>query len=221
MTVLLVEDDLPLSELVIEYLENEGFECDHTFNGLHAIELIQGNTYDAIILDINLPGCDGLEVCNSLRVHGIVTPCIMLTARNTLEDKLTGFRAGTNDYLVKPFAMAELVARINALTQIQNHAKTLVISDMEIHLNERFAQRGDVRIQPGPEDWRAFLCLAQKSPQIVSRVELEDVLWPEGPPSSDALKMVIYRLRKAIDKDGLEPLLHTIRGVGITLRHQK
>ncbi|MBV1920692.1 MAG: response regulator transcription factor [Pseudomonadales bacterium] len=220
MMILFVEDDQSLAELVIEYLEIEGIECDHTFNGLNAIELSQKNTYDAFVLDINLPGCDGLQVCESLRENGISTPCIMLTARNTLDDKLTAFRVGTNDYLVKPFAMAELVARLHALTQSQQHAKTLKIADMELHLEERYALRSGNRIQPGPEDWRTLVYLARKSPKVVNRVELEDYLWPEGAPSSDALKMVIYRLRKAIDKKGAEPLLQTIRGVGVALRSQ-
>jgi signal transduction histidine kinase len=133
----------------------------------------------------------------------------MLTARNTLDDKLTAFRVGTNDYLVKPFAMAELVARLHALTQPQQHAKTLKVVDMELHLEERYAQRGSNRIQPGPEDWRALVYLARKSPKVVNRVELEDYLWPEGAPSSDAINQIISSTER--EKIFVRCLSHELR----------
>ncbi|TQV87148.1 response regulator transcription factor [Aliikangiella coralliicola] len=218
MVVLLVEDDHSLAELVIEYLEDESFECDHAFNGNHAIELILNNTYDVIILDINLPGANGLEVCETMRKAGLNTPCIMLTARNTLDDKVTGLNLGADDYLVKPFAMAELVARINALTKRNRHSDSLKIADLEIYLPEHYAKRGEHKIQPSPDEWKVLTYLASKSPQVVSRTELENILWPAGAPSTDALKMVIYRLRKMVDPKPLTPLIQTIRGVGVALK---
>lgn len=218
MLVLIVEDDRPLAELVVEYLTEEGMECDHACNGLQAIELARNTAYDALILDINLPGCSGIDVCAALRAEGSNTPCLILTAKSTLDDKLTGFNVGADDYLVKPFAMAELVARINAIGKRHKHAKALKIADLEIHLDKHYAMRGPHRIQPSPEEWKLLCHLARKSPQVVRRADLEDLLWPEGAPSSDAFKMVVYRLRKLIEVDGTTPLLHTLRGIGIVLK---
>ena len=220
MIALLVEDNTSLAELVIEFLEDSGIECDHTFSGLNAIELTKTNSYDVIVLDINLPGCDGLEVCKTLRNDGNNTPCIMLTARDSLDDKLTGFNVGADDYLIKPFAMAELVARIQALTQRNQHTKIIRIEDLSVNIanhSERVVHRGSTQIQLSPDEWRTLIALAKNSPNVVSRTVLEDLLWPDGAPSMDALKMVIYRLRKCIDIPGCTPLVHTIRGVGIAL----
>ena len=218
MLILLVEDDLSLAELVIEYLETEGMECDHAFAGPQAIELIKQTNYDVIVLDINLPGCSGLEVCEEMRQLGVTTPCIMLTARGSLEDKLSGFDAGTDDYLVKPFAMAELAVRIMAQSKRQRISSVLTIADLEIKSDSHQVFRGGKEIKISPDEWKLLLHLAQKSPQVVSRTELEDLLWPDGESSADALKMVIYRLRKAIDTKGLSPLIHTVRGIGVSLR---
>lgn len=221
LVVLIVEDNSSLAELVIEYLEENKIECDHTFNGLNAIELAKINPYDVIVLDINLPGCSGLEVCKTLRDDGNKTPCIMLTARDSLDDKLIGFNTGADDYLIKPFAMAELVARIRALTQRNQHTKTIRIEDLLVDISnqsDRRVRRGTTHIQLSPDEWRLLITLAKNSPNVVSRTALEDVLWPDGAPSADALKMVIYRLRKCIDSPDRKPLVHTVRGVGIVLR---
>ena len=221
MIVLLVEDNTSLAELVVEFLEDSGIECDHAFNGLNAIELVKANSYDAIVLDLNLPGCDGLEVCESLRGDGNNTPCIMLTARDSLDDKLMGFAVGADDYLIKPFAMAELVARIQALTQRNQHTKVIHIDNLTINIannSERIVHRGSVKIQLSPDEWRTLITLAKNSPDVVSRTELENLLWPDGTPSGDALKMVIYRLRKCVDIPDCLPLVHTIRGIGVVLR---
>lgn len=221
MIILLVEDNTSLAELVVEFLEDSGIDCDHAFNGLNAIELAKINPYDAIVLDLNLPGCDGLEVCQTLRSEGNNTPCIMLTARDSLDDKLAGFNVGTDDYLIKPFAMAELVARIQALTQRNQHTKLIHIDDLTVNIanqSERIVHRGATKIRLSPDEWRTLIVLTKNSPDVVSRTALEDLLWPDGAPSADALKMVIYRLRKCIDISGYKPLVHTIRGVGIVLR---
>lgn len=218
--VLVVEDDRALAALIVEYLDEEDMVCDLACNGLQAIELIRQNSYDALVLDINLPGCNGLDVCAALRAEGCNLPCIMLTARNTLEDKLAGFDVGADDYLVKPFAMAELVARINAIVTRHKHTKPLQIGDLQIDFAKRTAARGSYSLQLSPEEWKLLCHLARKSPAVVTRIELEDVLWPEGAPSQDAYKMAIYRLRKSLHLENATPLLHTVRGVGVTLRVQ-
>lgn len=218
MVILLVEDDLSLAELVIEYLSDEGYDCDHAANGDHALELILNNPYEVIILDVNLPRRDGFEICKSVRSSGITTPIIMLTARGDLDDKLSGFELGANDYLVKPFAMPELVARLNVQSGRNLHSPCINISDLAISPEQYKAQRGEHSLKLSREEWKLLLHLARKSPNVVSREALEDLIWPDGAPSNDALKMAIYRLRKTVDANGMVPLIHTIRGVGIVLK---
>ncbi|MCG8668307.1 MAG: response regulator transcription factor [Pseudomonadales bacterium] len=220
MLVLLVEDDPSLAELVIEFFEEEGVECDHTGNGLHAIELITEHRYDVVVLDINLPGCNGLEVCDHLRRYGFATPCIMLTARDSLDDKLAGFDQGADDYLIKPFALPELMARVNALLKRHQHNASFAIGDLVISPEQHQVVRGEEIIQPSPDEWRLLLLLAKASPKVVKRSAIEDHLWPQGVPSDDAFKMAVYRLRKAIERPELPTLLHTVRGVGLALKVQ-
>lgn len=220
MVVLLVEDDFALAELVIEYLENADFDCDHAFSGPQALELLQDNSYDVVVLDVNLPGCDGLEVCRELRANGIATPVIMLTARDKLEDKLSGFAQGADDYLVKPFDMPELSARIKALSVRHKHQAVIKVGDLEVVPLEHRASRCGKTLKLSPDEWKLLLYLAQRSPQVAKKQELEDLLWPDEEVSADALKMSVYRLRKAIDVSGEKPLLHTVRGVGISLREE-
>lgn len=218
MVILLVEDDLSLAELVIEYLTDEGYDCDHAANGDHALELIYENPYEVLILDVNLPRRDGFEICKTVRTNGITTPIIMLTARGDLEDKLSGFEFGANDYLVKPFAMPELVARLNVLSGRNLQPSHIEIADLSISPEQHCARRGEHSLKLSREEWKLLLHLARKSPKVVSREELEDLIWPEGAPSGDALKMAIYRLRKTVDLRGMIPLIHTIRGIGIVLK---
>lgn len=220
MIVLLVEDDFSLAELVIEYLEDAEFECDHAFSGTQALELLQTNSYDIVVLDVNLPGRNGLQVCNDMRDSGIATPVIMLTARDKLEDKLEGFAHGADDYLVKPFAMAELAARIHALSKRHKHKGIIAIGDLEINPAEHRASRSGLTLKLSPDEWKLLLFLAQRTPQVVKKQELEQLLWPDEDVSADALKMSVYRLRKVIDIKGKPPLLHTVRGVGVCLREK-
>jgi len=218
MLALLLEDEVSLAQLVVEYLQDESIECDHASNGRQALQLIKGQTFDVLILDINMPGLNGLQVCEQVRQRGINTPIIMLTARSDLQDKLKGFDVGADDYLVKPFAMEELVARIQVLSRRRQRSQVICIGDLSLNLDEKKVQRNQVNIHLSPDEWRLILMLARNSPAVVNRVALEDEIWPEGAPSKEALKMLVYRLRKALDIDGLPPLLQTVRGVGLALR---
>ncbi|MEH6343795.1 MAG: response regulator transcription factor [Bermanella sp.] len=218
MLALLLEDEVSLAQLVVEYLQDENIECDHAANGRQALQLIKGQTFDVLILDINMPGLNGLQVCEQVRQLGINTPIIMLTARGDLQDKLKGFGLGADDYLVKPFAMEELVARIQALAQRRQRSNIICISDLNLNLDEKSARRNQFNVQLSPDEWRLIIVLARNSPAVVNRVTLEDEIWPEGVPSKDAFKMLVYRLRKTLNIDGLPPLLQTIRGVGLALR---
>ena len=218
MLVLLLEDEKTLAQLVIEYLEEENIECDHASNGQQALQLIAGNAYDVIVLDINMPGLNGLQVCQQARAQGINTPIIMLTARDALQDKLSGFKGGADDYLVKPFAMEELVARIQVLAQRRQRSQVIQVGDLELIVDEKKVQRNGAALHLSPDEWRLILMLARKSPSVVNKIDLEDEIWPQGLPSADAFKMLVYRLRKNLESNNDAPLLHTIRGVGLALR---
>lgn len=220
MLILLVEDDLNLAELIIEFLGDEGIECDHSANFQSALELIEANRYDAFVLDVNLPYGNGFAICEAIRQAAIAAPILMLTARTELEDKLTGFNKGADDYLTKPFALPELAARLQALGRRHEHNDCLQIRDLHIYVDRAYAIRGKRKITPSPEEWKLLLYLARKSPAVVSRETLESHLWPHEQPSDNALKMAVYRLRKLIDIDADVPLVHTVRGQGIALREE-
>lgn len=219
MLVLLVEDDLGLAELIIEYLESESIECDAAYNGVMGLELITANRYDAIILDVMMPRLDGLALCARLRQQGVTTPCLMLTARDTLDDKLAGFDRGADDYMVKPFELPELVARLRVL--VRRHTATvptLQVADLVLDAGTHQARRGERPLALSPTEWKLLECLMRASPKVVPRERLEALLWDGEPPSRDALKMQLYRLRQLVDGDHEPPLLHTLRGVGVALR---
>lgn len=218
MFILFVEDDHDLANSILEYFALENFDCDYAADGRLALQLILKQSYDIIILDVHLPYIDGLTLCQKLRAAGIATPCLLLTARDTLDDKLRGFACGADDYLVKPFAMPELIVRLKALCRRHQHVQTLFIDDLIVNVATRQAVRGDRVLTLSSNEWALLLALARKSPEILSREQLEDVLWPDGAPSKEALKMALYRLRQELDRENARPLLHTLRGVGTALR---
>lgn len=220
MLVLLAEDNRDLAASVMDYMELEGFECDYAERGDHALELATADKYDVMILDIMMPGMDGLSLCSTLREKGISCPIIMLTARDTLEDKLQGFDAGADDYLVKPFELPELSARIHAISKRNSNQKRtkLQVADLEADLDTHQLTRSGQRIELSPACWKILIALMQASPSVLSRKQLEEVLWQDSPPDSEALKSHLYTLRKLVDKPHPQPLLHTLRGVGVALR---
>ncbi|SIS67072.1 response regulator transcription factor [Neptunomonas antarctica] len=219
MLVLLVEDNRPLAAHIIEYLELDDIECDYTERGDHGLKLAQQQHFDIIVLDINLPGMDGLSVCEQLRAEGNLTPVLMLTARDSLENKLEGFNVGADDYLVKPFDLPELVVRIKALAKRAVAAKPqLQVADLTLDLPLREAYRQEKRLTLHPIGWKLLVALAKTSPAPLTRRELEQVIWQDSPPDSDALKSHLYQLRKAINKPFTTPLLHTLKNVGVVLR---
>lgn len=219
MLVLLIEDNRALAAHIIEYLELDDIECDYTERGDHGLELAQQGVFDMIILDINLPGLDGLSVCRQLREAGNQTPILMLTARDSLDNKVQGFNLGADDYLTKPFDLPELVVRVKALARrsVSQHSQ-LQVSDLILDLSLREASRQGQRLNLHPIGWDLLVALAKASPAPVSRRELERVIWQEAPPDSDALKSHLYQLRKVLNKPFDTPLLHTLRNVGVVLR---
>jgi DNA-binding response OmpR family regulator len=217
-SLLIVEDHKDIAEMVIAYLENRGFTVDYAADGVTGLHLAVTNTYDAIVLDLMLPGMDGLDMCSKLRGEAKNnTPVIMLTARDTLNDKITGLESGADDYLVKPFAIQELEARINAL--IRRHKgdvarEILSISNLVLDTATLKVTRDDKELSMTPIMLKILTVLMRASPAVVSRRELERQVWGDVLPDSDTLRSHLYNLRKVIDKPFETQLLHTIQGTG-------
>lgn len=221
INALLIEDDRDLAEAISDYMELDGIEFDFAYNGLAGFNLALSNSYDIILTDLSMPKMDGIDVCQSLREKGISTPILMLTARDTLNDKLSGFSAGSDDYLVKPFAMEELKVRILALTRRSKGTVTsLTIADLTVDLDRHQVTRAGNIIKLPPVCWKMLVCLVQNSPNVVSKSKLEDEVWGGDLPNADSLKVHLFKLRQAIDSKFENKLIHTIHGVGIAIRQE-
>ncbi len=219
--ILLVEDNRNISEMVGEYLERRGFGVDYAGDGIDGLRLASENSYDVIILDLMLPRLDGFEVCRRLRNEAKKsTPVLMLTARDTLDDKVRGLEAGGDDYLVKPFAIQELEARIRALIRRdrrQVSAEVLRVGDLELDTATLRVTRAGRELQLSPISLRLLTILMRESPRVVSRRDIEREIWSDSLPDSDTLRSHLYNLRKIIDKPFEQPLLHTIHSAGYRL----
>jgi DNA-binding response OmpR family regulator len=218
--VLLIEDNEDLAANICEYLQAHGHVLDSAGDGVTGLHLAVVNAYDAIILDVMLPGVDGLALCRKLRKEARRnTPVLMLTARDTLADKLVGFEAGADDYLVKPFSLEELEARLQALVRRTRHAldNRLQVADLVLDLDTLEAQRAGRRLELTPIGIKLLTLLMRESPRVVSRGQVEQALWGDNPPDSDALRAHIYALRSAIDKPFAVKLLHTVHSTGYRL----
>jgi len=217
--VLLVEDDLDLAATMIDYLDLEGIICDHAANGIAGLALINQNSYDVVILDVNMPRMDGLAVCKNMRVQGMITPVLMLTARDTLDDKLAGFAVGSDDYMVKPFEMLELVARIHVLANRRSgQSSKFKVDDLIVDFDEKNARRAQRTLQFSPIGWKILEVLMRNSPSVVSRNKISQVIWGDELPDSNSLKVHLFKLRQQVDNDTDEKLIHTISGQGFVLR---
>jgi len=216
--VLIVEDNRNISEMVGEYLESRGFEVDYASDGLDGYRLASENSYDVVVLDLMLPRLDGVEVCKRLREEARKsTPVLMLTARDTLDEKLTGLSAGADDYLTKPFAIQELEARLRALIRRERRqvgSEVLKVADLVLDPASLRATRGGVELQLSPIGLKLLTILMRESPRVVSRQEIEREIWGNGLPDSDTLRSHLYNLRKTIDKPYEKPLLHTVQSAG-------
>jgi DNA-binding response OmpR family regulator len=221
MRLLLIEDHKDLAENVAEYFEARGDVVEYAADGDIGLEAALRDSYDVIVLDLMLPGLDGLSLCRQLRQAGHTrVPVLMLTAKDLLQDKIEGFEAGADDYLVKPFSLAELDARIKALVRRANPpqaSRALVVGDLRFDLNTLEAERQGEKIKLNPTTRRILTILMQNSHRVVTRVELERELWGDRPPEGDFLRAHMHALRTAIDKNFSDKLLHTIHGTGYRL----
>ena len=221
MRLLVIEDHRDIAENVADYFEPKGHVLDFAADGLTGLRLALTESYDAIVLDLMLPGMDGITVCKKFRSQSNTNvPILMLTARDQLENKLEGFTAGADDYLVKPFAMKELEARLIALEKRAkglDHSGTLLVGDLEFDTHTLVIKREDVVLDLNPTMRRLLAALMQNSPGVVSRRELEYALWGDDPPLGDILRAHIHSLRVIVDKPFKAKLIHTVHGSGYRL----
>ena len=217
---LLVEDNVSLAKTVIAYFDLEGIDCDYASNGSQGLELALLNDYQVIILDINLPRINGLEVCEMIRKQGVDIPVMMLTARDSLEDKLAGFDAGTDDYLVKPFELSELVARVKALFKRRSlHSMKLEVGPLVMDLSLKTVCREGQKLKLTPTCWKLLEILMRESPNLVSREKMQNTIWNEPDlPESDVLKVHLYKLRQQVDKPFSIKLIQTVSSHGVAIR---
>jgi DNA-binding response OmpR family regulator len=217
MRILVIEDNSDIAANLGDYLEERGHTVDFAADGVTGLHLAVVNDFDAIVLDLNLPGMDGLEVCRKLRQDARKqTPVLMLTARDALESKLEGFDAGADDYLVKPFALQEVDARLAVLLRRGKgpQSRILNVADLEYNLDTLEVRREGRLLQLNPTALKILQSLMESSPSVVTRQELETRVWGEELPDSDSLRVHIHGLRAAVDKPFPKPLIQTRHGIG-------
>ena len=220
MRVLLIEDDRKAARLLSKGLQEEGFVVDVAATGEDGEEQAALNEYDVVILDWLLPGRDGLAVCRALRASGNATPILMLTARDSVADRVSGLGTGADDYLTKPFALDELLARIQALLRRSRSVQPVVlrVADLTLDPVTRRVSRGSVVVTLTPKEYAILEVLMRNGGQVVTRTRLAERVWDEASEVLDNLVDAhVSHLRKKVDREASAPLIHTIRGVGYRL----
>jgi len=221
MRVLIIEDNPDIVANLYAYLEPLGYTLDSARSGEAGLAAAARGDHDVIVLDVMLPGLDGLSLCRQLRRQlRLTTPVLMLTARDTIQDKVSGFESGADDYLVKPFSLAELDVRLKALLRRarDGHVQALLrVGDLSFDRDTMAVSRAGRRIELTPSGYKLLARLMAAAPKLVSREALEYELWGDAPPDSDALRTHIHALRQAIDKPFGVPLLKTLPGQGYRL----
>lgn len=223
MRVLLVEDSQRLQKSVGKALRKSGYALDTSGDGEGGLWLAESNDYDAIILDIMLPKMDGLALLRRLRRQGRRTPILLLTAKDTVEDRVSGLQMGADDYLVKPFALEELLARVQVLCRHRYDSKSnhLVIADLKIDLTAHAAMRAGQPLDLTAREFRLLEYLAMRRGHIVTRSEIETHIYNDSVDLlSNVVDSAICSLRRKMEPPGSPPLIHTRRGLGYTLKEQ-
>ncbi|HLF31073.1 MAG TPA: response regulator transcription factor [Xanthomonadales bacterium] len=220
MRVLIVEDNPDIAANLGDFLEDHGHTVDFAGDGVTGLHLAVVNDFDAIVLDLALPGMDGLELCRKLRTDaGKDTPVLMLTARDRLQDKLAGFETGADDYLVKPFELQEVEARLHVLASRGRRRvrRELKVGDLVFNLDTLSVNRAGRDIYLNPIGLKLLQTLMEASPNVVSRNDLEMQVWGEEMPDSDSLRVHIHSLRSVIDKPFDSSMIQTRHGIGYRL----
>ena len=222
MRVLVVEDDREAAGWLLKGLKEEGHVVDHAANGPDGLAMAMEKVHDVIIMDRMLPGMDGLKVISELRKDNIDTPVLILSALGEVDDKVMGLRAGGDDYLAKPYAFNELLARVETLGRRKSaepHKTRLQVGDLEIDLLARTAKRAGEDILLQPREFKLLEYLMRNAGSVVTRTMLLENVWNyHFDPQTNVIDVHISRLRAKIDKEFDEPLLHTVRGAGYTIR---
>ena len=219
--ILIIEDNPDIVANIYAFFEPKGFELDNAHNGISGLALASSNRYDVILLDVMLPGMEGTKLCQTLREkwHD-KTPVLMLTARDTISDKVAGFDSGADDYLVKPFSLVELEARIRALIrrhQEEYFSQTLSVAGLTMNIATHSVSREGQVLKLTPTGFKILQALMSASPRVVSKAELEERVWGDDIPSSDALRTHLHSVRQQLDKPFASPMLMTLPGVGYQL----
>lgn len=220
LRVLVIEDNAILRANLDATLAEAGVEVDFAADGLSGLQAALADPPDVVVLDLGLPGLDGLRVCEQLRARADRhIPVLMLTARDALDDKLTGFRSGADDYLVKPFASAELLARCHALSQRHRMGTShvLCIGGLRIDRRDGRIERDGQVLQLPHTARQVLVLLAEAWPRTLTRSELVERIWGQAPPDSDPLRTHLYTLRQVLDRPFDTPMLKTVHGVGFRL----
>jgi DNA-binding response OmpR family regulator len=222
MRVLVVEDEQRLARLLRRMLEEERYTVDEAHDGIAGEDLARAGEYDAIVLDVMLPGRSGTAVCQNLRRNHVGTPILMLTARDTIEDRVTGLDAGADDYLVKPFAFAELLARLRALTRRRSaelQSPRLEYEDLVMDLVRHEVRRGDRLIELTPREYALLEYFLRHPDQVLTRTQILSNVWRyDAYLTSNAVDTYVHYLRDKIDRGCERKLIRTVRGVGYALR---
>ena len=225
MKLLLVEDDVKTVQSIRQGLEENGYDVDIAYDGKIGHILAKRNNYDLIITDVIIPELNGVDFCKLLRQEGVRTPIVMLTALGAIEEKLMGFDAGADDYLVKPFDFLELIARIRALLNRtsdffpQTSSATLTYHDLEMNLESRLVKRGGKRIDLTAKEFSLLEYLLKHPGRVLTKVDIAEKIWDiRFDTGTNVIEVYITLLRKKIDKDFTEKLIHTIYGVGYVLK---
>jgi len=219
--ILLVEDDRQTADYIAKGLREYGHVVDHAPNGRDGLFLAAGERYDVMVVDRMLPGMDGLSLIKTVRATGVKTPVLFLTTMGGVEDRVAGFEAGGDDYLVKPFAFAELLARVGALARRPPMVATtsLHVGDLDVDLLTRTVIRAGQRVDLHAQEFKILEYLMRHAGQIVTRTMLLEKVWDfHFDPKTNIVETHISRLRSKIDKGFDKPLLHTVRGAGYVIR---
>ena len=222
MRLLLIEDDLKIASFVLRGLKEAGFVVEHATNGETGLQLAVTGSYDTAIIDVMLPGRDGLSIIEELRRRKITLPVIVLSAKRSVDDRVRGLQSGSDDYLTKPFAFTELLARVQALIRRASgtpEPTTLVQEDLALNLATREVTRAGKKIDLQPREFALLEYLLRNAGKVVSRTMIMEHVWDYNfDPQTNVVEARICRLRDKVDKDSTLKLIHTIRGAGYVLR---
>jgi DNA-binding response OmpR family regulator len=222
MRILVVEDDKKIASFIVKGMQQASFAVDHVVRGEEGFTMAQTYDYDAMVVDIMLPGMDGLTLIESLRSEGVNTPVLILSAKHSVDDKIRGFHKGGDDYLTKPFSFSELLVRIQALIRrstMTAPSNAIVVEDLKLDLMTREVTRADREISLQPREFALLEYLMRNAGNVVSKTMILEHVWDyHFDPQTNVVDVLVHRLRNKIDRGYEKPLIQTIRGVGYVLK---